>query len=732
MLKRRETQLIGGILLILGIAVTALFFGDAQHVALARASVEQTLDQRTAQRCESAMLSEAAELDQEHASPAVERREVLDSDPSDLILQVRCRSRLSNIPADGVRIEAGLAKSKTAANGPLTQNKVKLEDAVLPPSGMCTMRLSNVRRAAPLGDPEFQVIWVHVNEPGFRRTRQTMFLFNAKESMVSLQLSVTRGHTIDILVEDAEGAPVPKARIHRCAVDETGIPTRSITNVRTNELGRYALVLNRLEGFGLFVSKSAKGAVSCVWDPESDSVDEVIVLRLQGNGQVGGVVLGEDNLPLKNFNLLLVPESLADAPRKKTYGFDAVRLQWEGGLQTDYQRTDSRGRFQFGGLAAGQYRVRTMSHTEADWDQLLTFEPIEVGRQDLVLRVQGRYLRLHLVQEDGALFQGPLWRHDEGGTLTKDQPELYWVECSSDGVLIESPSRSRGRMGWPERGVWELDVLPGRSYVVGLVSQERPFVEELIHIPSDTVRTRHELVIGDPVPKTRMRVRVLDLDGKPVHTEHSLSIRSPDSGRVLLRRDSFQENSDFVIPIGPGRYELDLSGSRVRHRTGQREGDYGVIGGSQVVDVRPDRESQFIFELTPGAALQVQVNSELTSDLPEIPSSAPYRQSQLFVADGVQVALESTDGSVFYPEFPYAWFASLEDPNATSSGAYAWIPFQRALRTGRSIPPGEYTIAVHAEGFETLRQAVTLRAGELSEVTMTLTEEHRVSVNEYR
>ncbi len=459
------------------------------------------------------------------------------------------------VPLVGARVSLGLVFNPFQAGGPVCDTKLELARLDTDAEGRIDVSLEVPEADLPgwVDDP-----WMYAQlvEPGYAAAAET----NKAPNRIDLKPGA--GASIAVRVLGPDGGPVDRgeARVFRAGAGHlAGEPV--IRMERVGRTGSFGITVPAPGVYDLHVSCERFGARlvrEVAFEQNGDP--NVVVVRLESGGAIGGRLVDPAGDPIANHRLSCVPAAHADFVERRLPPNVRVPVEAGGGCWGSSATTDEDGRFSFGGLIDGAYHVRAWSDVSGDYGTRLTDLPVETGAGELTLTLALHRLHVRVLDHAGAAIevypdQQPHWIPPQGHAL-------YVEECDAEGRVLAPRRHPVERRPTAADGRFVVPVVGGRQYVVGVLSRNRPPVEQRVSISPSAFRTEVALQLAEPQASSPLEVRVVDRDEAGHLQMYRLDVEvvSTDSGRVLQDTRSLKGEwwyfDPFRVEIGPGRYTL--------------------------------------------------------------------------------------------------------------------------------------------------------------------------------
>lgn len=633
-------------------------------------------------------------------------------------------------PVPGVNVELGFAIGRAAARrGENVTVETQVDDA-----GSATVELavpvSILESAAQLESVPL-VLWGAAKEAGYKYSIATVLLPVDSLDLIKMRVVAAPGGTLRGRVLKADGKPASLGSVVLCTLTDALEFNRTVQRTSIDKRGYFAIQYRKKGPRVIHAWADGLGAVTSEVLPLDFGIAPELELTLAGNGVVAGRIVGEDGEGYPHHLLAISPVSEAADSRRYPSFTERLRRQWGGGLTNFVIWSREDGSFRFAGLRPGTYEIQGLDPAVGDYSVLLTTESVRTDKLDLELLVSGYRLFVHVLDHEGAPLKRLALAHDSrqlanGRRQSPLNHMLYCEPCDVNGVLQSAgTSVSRGRSRVASRAV-VLDVEPGKSYVVGVVSETNQLAELVVHIPRGDLRTERTLQLAAPVDAADFAVQVIKPSGEPFRGRTKVRLYAPISGRLLLSSNPRLYNGEFLGRLGAGSYRVEVSASP---RPESYDPFYQVAAyamNEELIELHAGQENRFEIRLAARGLLELLVSlepgvSRPSFDLPSVISRTdpePWRLSNR----GVLARLEPvTGGSSISLEFSVHWEGRpviigdrTEEP---------WFPIDQSCKSTTPIPIGEYDLILSPSGFREIRRRVTFAEGEAAKLEFTLTEQ---------
>jgi hypothetical protein len=634
-------------------------------------------------------------------------------------------------PVPSLGFQVGVAFGDKGWEGPVDGDKHVLVEGTADEDGRATLELAIPTRLLDAAGEVRRVVWGAVTSDGWRQRVNWRSLPDPGEDAVELALLARTGGTIYGKVLRTDGEPAFPGEVFLCtrASDEGPVELEDSEPLLPG--GTFALHYEEPGEYALHATAPGAGAVTLEGLRLTREPPAHVELTLEGAGFLAGRVLGPGGAPHANYPLWVFPEWKRDT--YVGYFSDPVKVhqQWSGGLTDDYVVTDEDGRFRFDGLRAGRYLIRGFTPQSGYYAELLTDETVPTDTDGLTLTAPGYRLLLHVNGADGKPLAGLDLAHRPTEELSAPHA-LYCEESDARGRLLAPERYMHERRTRLANGAVVLDVEPGKSYVVGVVSRTHALHEELIHVPDDRPLGEHTIDLAPAGAQAGLVVHVLTPDGLPFEETNQVKVYSPASGRLLVETSRYRDESEYRVALGAGRYRVVVSAEPMRGHHGERFSDTPHRPTERLVEIFAGQENAFDVHLGSGGRLALELACDAALEPPELDEARReelgWNESFRLLNHGAEVRLEPVDGGdPTRPYFDLGFPFELEgDLLPWGTVEETWIPVGRDATTVTPIRPGAYTLVVSPPGFRELRRPVEIRADETTKVKVKVAADDRV------
>lgn len=618
---------------------------------------------------------------------------------------------------EGMGFVVGIARDAQHADGPVGEHKRLLVRGVSGPDGSAQVELAVAQSVLDDFGSEAR-IWGQVAHPG-KRAYLRVTALPEHDERVSLLLFPRSGASLTGRVLCSDGTPAQGA-------DVKLFPARPpesewVLNedwARTDAHGGFQVDADEAGLFDLQVSASRLGTAG-LRGVQIDSNGETayVELQLSGDGVIAGKLLDPSGAPVCLYRLWCLPAEHRDVHIGYLRAPQVVPHEWGGGLYGDHATTDDQGLFRFTGLREGLYHLRGHTAKTGYYEELLTERAVPTGTEDLELRFARHRVLARVLDHQGnrALL------HSDHRPQCEELPmhALYIEECDAQGKLLQTRRRTHDTRERLDNGDLVLDVLPGRSYVLGVFSRECSLVEQRFDVTPGDFERVITVQLSPPAPNTVLEVSLQEPNGEPLACENTQRLYAPESGRLLWEGRDHNRQPTLKLAVGPGRYDWQADAEPSAGHHGERWKATPYLPTSETLDVFAARTNRFERRLGASGGFALLVNA---SELPEqfVATSrreldALDREGRLRVfSGGAAVRLEAA-GKVLSPQF---FHRSGQAGVILFNQLGSWVLPGSRSTTMSPISPGRYRLVVELEGRETRSQSVEIRAGEVTEVTL--------------
>jgi hypothetical protein len=637
----------------------------------------------------------------------------------DVVVQDSWKDESERFPDMGFTV--GIARSSEHAEGPLGDHKRVLARGASDANGSAALELEVP--TALLDDWGASArLWGHVAHPGKRAYLKTTMLPEGDDRAV-LKLFPRAGASLTGRVLRSDGTPAHPAKVQLYPASEPGAEyVYNEDSCYVDAHGGFQLDADEAGVFDVQVSAPGQGSaglrgVSLAATDEPGYVE----LQLSGDGVVAGVLLDPDGKPVPRYRLWCLPAEHREEWLGYLHDPQQIPHEWGGGLYGDHGSTDEQGRFEFEGLRAGDYHLRGHTAKSGYYEELLTDRPVPSGTRDLELRLARHRVLARILDHEGERVEvEPMHRP---GRDELPLHALYIEECNAEGRLLQSERYTHETRERLANGDIVLDVLPGRSYVLGVFSRECELVEVRFDVTPGDYEHLITVNLSPPAPETLLEVELQTPDGMPFEESNTQRLYAPHSGRLVWKSSNYNREPTARLAIGPGRYRWSADAEPMRGRHGER---FSATPHSPVTDeleVLAGRLNRFERRLGDSGRVSLLVTSArapqpvLTSESPEW--EALDWEEQIRITSGAARVSFEQSGRTSRPSFGHGHGGDLGIRLPIGGTLEApFVPIGHRLETVDPIPPGHYRLVVELDGLGKREQSIEVREGELTEVTI--------------
>ncbi|MCB9904581.1 MAG: carboxypeptidase regulatory-like domain-containing protein [Planctomycetes bacterium] len=620
----------------------------------------------------------------------------------------------------GMGFIVGIARSHEHAEGPVGEHKRILAQQKSDADG--SARLSLRVPTALLNEWGADArLWGHVAEPGKRAYAKTTGV-PAADERAQLKLFPRSGVSLTGRVLRADGTPAHPAKVQLYpASDPEGEYVINEDSAYVDPHGGFQLDADEPGLYDVQVSASGQGSAGVRGVELAASIEPAFLeLRLSGDGVIAGVLLDPDGRPVPKYRLWCAPAEHRDQYVGYLHDPQQIPHEWGGGLYGDHGETDELGRFEFEGLCEGEYHLRGHTAKTGYYEELLTDRPVPTGTRDLELRLARHRVLARVLDHEGAV--AAIEPHHRPSRDELPPHALYIEECDANGRLLQAERYTHDTRERLANGDIVLDVQPGRSYVLGVFSRECALVEERFDVTPGDYERVITIRLPAPAPSTVLEVELQTPDGEPYDGSNAQRLYSPTSGRLLWESSSYNRDSTARIAVGPGRYRWGADAEPMRGHHGERFEATPYAPVTDELEVFPGKLNRFERRLA-GAGRVALLLVSARAPRPAIqPDGAgwddlPWEEQLRIRAGGARVRFEQA-GRVTHPDFGHGFGAHLDVPPPIGTLEAPWVTRGHAVETVAPIVPGHYRVTVELDGLGSRSRDVEVRAGELTEVTI--------------
>lgn len=464
-------------------------------------------------------------------------------------------------------------------------------------------------------------------------------------------------------VVDGDGRPVSGAYVGLIA---DGNDRVSWSDARSDETGGFSLPILSSGEFGVAAQAFDRG-IGRRGPITLDSHHDATIgdIRLVGEGTLEGAVVAPDGSPVPDLLLRTSPERTVTSSVLQPYV--AVPASWEG-VHSGFVRTDSRGRFRLAGLLPGDHFLHLLPECPIEGNE----GAFATGTTGIRLVVERYRVHLHVRDERGLPFEG-----------------AHLVYGSENGRGTTSSS-----LGAADRAV---DVVPGERFLVSAQYPGRRIAEAALDVPVGEYESSLTLVLArlDDQPGS-IRIDLRDREGRPLPCRATLlttlrrTVVNTFGGRKLGPGETLE-----TVP--PGRYVLSMIPGEPLSWM-ERVTWFDAI--EQPVEVRSGEVTRIEQTANAGARVRFTFRPPAHADAQTLTRSrftvrsngAPAERMRAFI-----VRLPGGDDRI----------GGRIDPHVPA--------LSRDL-----FSPGTHVFLAEFEGFEPVETIASLRAGEITDVEVSL------------